>query len=119
MDIFEQMLQASRVDAADRYARHCEQSRNRLLAILEKKIKTSFIGPISEFELAFGQLWGHGLDPVDCTDAQLARRARWEQVRNNILNSGNRQLRAVQAELNQHDVSWKRYHTEFQIKGAK
>jgi len=98
-----------------------EQSRDRMRAesvgrlkkIITRKLQTSFIGAISEFELAFGDEWGHGLPEEQLTDIQKARRDKWEQVRTNILNRGNAQIRALDAELDLHSIQFVGYRTIF------
>lgn len=91
---------------ADRFR---DASRRRLLRILQKKLRTSFIGALAKFETHFGRLWGHGLDESECTPEQLAWREVWEQARTEVLNNGNGQLRAVEAELPLYTVVWDGY----------
>ncbi len=96
--------------------RRCE-SKERLKKIVTRKVKTSFIGAISEFELAFGQiLWGHGLPKDELTSIQKANKDKWEQVRTNILNKGNGQIRALVAEMDLHDVEFQGYRINFEGK---
>lgn len=113
-DVQEMMRQATlrrHQEEPANQARFQEASRNRLLKILERKLKTSFIGALSRFEDRFGQLWGHGLQDDECSSEQLLWRDTWEQVRTDILNNGNNQLRAVQSELTQYGVTWNRQQT--------
>lgn len=63
--------------------------------------------PLSQFEMAFGELWGHGKDEL--TEQEKIYRAKWDECRNNILNNGNRQIRNTMTELDMHDVVWNRY----------
>ena len=39
--------------------RYLDESKRRLGKIVETKLKTSFIGALSQFEQEFGFLWGH------------------------------------------------------------
>ena len=48
--------------------KYLEASRKRLSAIIEKKIRTSFIGAIAAFEEVLGELWGVGLDEEDLSE---------------------------------------------------
>ncbi len=89
--------------------RYNESSQKRLLKILEKKLQTSFIGALSQFEQIFGHLWGHNKDEDELTKQEREYRDLWVQARTNILNNGNNQLRAVQNELSQYTVSWNRH----------
>lgn len=94
------------------HQRYLEASRRRLGEILEKKLRTTFIGAISAIEeSAFGRLWGHGLRPEERTADQQKWYDVWQQVRTKILNNGNNQLRAVHNELSLYQVEWLRYRT--------
>jgi hypothetical protein len=88
-------------------------SLSRLRTIANRKFRTCFIFPIAEFEKVFGlEIWGHGLPEERLTPQQRANRQRWELVRTSILNNGNTQSRALQAELELHDVRFKGYRVE-------
>ena len=91
------------------------QSKDRLSEIMRKKIKTTMIGAIATLEEQFGFLWGEGLDEDELTPEQDEMRDIFEEVRNEILNKGNHQIRNVDAELNQYDVVWERYNIHFVI----
>jgi hypothetical protein len=91
-----------------------EQSKKRLLTILEKKFKTTMIGALARFEENFGYLWGHGKD--DLTERELEFKKIWDDTRTEILNNGNNQLRGAQDELAQYSMSWDKYRTEFIIR---
>jgi hypothetical protein len=94
--------------------RIARDSRERLKKIAYKKFRTCFIAAISEFETTFGvELWGHNLPEDLLTPQQLANRARWEQIRKNILDKGNAQARALGMEIDLHNVEFKGYHMEF------
>lgn len=105
-----------RAEQGARERRYEEQSRRRLLRIIERKLSTSFIGALSKFEQFFGHLWGHGLDERELTDVQRRWREAWEECRNEVLNNGNNQVRAVRAELAQYTMSWDAYQTNMQVK---
>jgi len=88
-------------------------SRERLKRTSAKKFRTAFIFPISEFETTFGlALWGHGLPDEELTPLQMANRERWQQVRTNILNNGNTQLRAMEAEIDLHEIRFVGYKVD-------
>jgi hypothetical protein len=88
-----------------------EKMRDRLKTIVSKKFDTTMIYPISQFEAAFGELWGNGKSEDSLSDSEKLFRAKWKQCRNNILNNGNQQKRNANAEINMHDVVWRRYQT--------
>ena len=93
-----------KIDSENRIA---YDSRERLKRTSAKKFRTTFIFSISEFETTFGlEVWGHGLPEEELTATQKANRDRWQQVRTNILNNGNTQLRAMEAEIDLHEVKF-------------
>ena len=94
-------------------------SKKRLKNITDKKFNTCFIFPLSEFETVFGSMWGHGLSEEELNVEQKMNRAKWEQVRMNVLNKGNAQRRALQTEIDLYDVKLNRYHMEFRTLGGK
>lgn len=78
--------------------------KERLKRSISTKMRTAFIGALSQFEQFFGTIWGHNKPEEILTINQLEMKKRWEQVRNNILNNGNNQLRAAEAELETYDI---------------
>lgn len=113
MDSQETLAQLARMTTQVSEDRFKEDSRERLRRIAAKKFRTCFIFPIAEFEKVFGlELWGHGLPEESLTPGQRANRERWEQVRTAILNNGNIQSRALQAELDLHSVKYTGYRVE-------
>jgi hypothetical protein len=74
--------------------------------ILTKRFQTTMIGALFEFEKAFGYLWGHTKEEKDLTDNELDFLDKWDDVRNQILNNGNNQLRKAISDLN-HSVKYK------------
>lgn len=94
---------------------YMEKCKNRLSNILSKKIETSFIGAIANFEEKFGFLWGIALHDNERTEEQKQFYEIWQAVRSEILTNGNNQIRATKHEISQYDIYWKRYHTEFKI----
>jgi len=86
-----------------------QESKKRLLAIAEKKLKTSFIHPLSCFEQIFGHLWGFGKKESELTEEQKKNRFLWNSLRSSVLNNGNGQIRAIHNELNQYTVNWNMY----------
>lgn len=68
-------------------------------AILTKRFQTTMIGALFEFEKTFGYLWGHDKEENELTDKELDFLDRWDNVRNQILNNGNNQLRKAISDL--------------------
>lgn len=86
-----------------------EDYKKRLKKIIGKKIDTTMIYPLSQIESAFGHLWGHGKPDSELTSEEKVMHRKWQECRNNILNNGNQQKRNAFAELDMHDVYWKRF----------
>lgn len=90
-----------------------DKYRERLKKNIGRKIETTMIFPLSQFEAAFGHLWGHGKEDQDLTKEELVYKKKYIECRNNILNNGNQQRRNAFAELDMHDIKWNRYQTGF------
>jgi hypothetical protein len=98
--------------------RFAEQSRKRLDKIISTKIRTAFVGALASFEEEFGVLWGNEKeDDSELTDNERAWKEIWENVRTEILNNGNTQLRAARNEIANHVIQWKRYNMNFIMVG--
>ena len=94
-------------------SRVLDDSKLRLKALSAKKFKTCFVFAIAEFEKVFGlDLWGHGLPDDKLTDIQRANKERWQNVRTNILNKGNTQARAMEAEFDLHEIKFVGYQMD-------
>jgi hypothetical protein len=96
-------------EAVERYAR---QSKERMRRNMETKIRTTMIGSLSVIEEKLGFLWGQGKPRSQLTDQELAMEEIKDELRTEILNNGNNQLRAAAAEINQYDIKWNRYQLE-------
>jgi len=86
-----------------------EQSKERLSDNIKKKIKTTMIGAISSIEDHFGEL----------LDSDESLSALFQNVRADILDKGNHQLRNVDVELSQYDVEWNRYNCTMPVRTFK
>ena len=78
-----------------------------------KRFNTVTIYPLSQFELAFGHMWGHGKDPENLTEEEKLNREKWEQCRENILNNGNNNRRDVIKQLDKFNIKFQGYTTKF------
>jgi hypothetical protein len=82
--------------------------------ILTKRFQTTMIGALFEFEKAFGYLWGHHKDDhEDLTNSESDFLDLWDNVRNQILNNGNNQLRKAISDLDKCDGKNVKYHYRF------
>ena len=95
--------------------RYLDESKKRLSKIVETKLKTAFIGALSNFEQEFGFLWGHE-QKSGPTEEQEFMKEIWERTRTSVLNNGNNQIRAVKSEIANHSIEWQRYQTELPVK---
>ena len=91
-----------------------ENSKRRLLSVVDKKFQTTMIGALARFEEAFGELWGNR--EKELTAEQLKFRQLWEQVRTEILNNGNNQRRAAQEEIAHYTMSWDKFKTDLIVR---
>lgn len=81
---------------------HARKSVARLSSNLKKKIQTTMIGALSSIEKHFGFLWEH----EDVSEEQkVAMKKIFDDLRSEILDKGNHQLRNVDAELSDYDIS--------------
>jgi hypothetical protein len=86
--------------------------------IITKRIQTTMIGAIFEFEQNFGYLWGQDKDDDAITPQEEKFRDRWENTRNEILNKGNNQLRKCLSDLEKTQNNNIKYNYNFK-KGYK
>jgi hypothetical protein len=73
-------------------------SRRLIIEQLEKRFKTIMIGSLARFEKEFGYLWNNDEDPN--TDQEVFFRDKWEDLRHELLDHGNDQMRNGVQDLN-------------------
>lgn len=78
--------------------------------MLSKRFQTTMIGALYQFEENFGYLWGFDKDDKHLTESEKRFRIMWEDVRYNILNNGNHQLRSAIKDLHNLKVDNVKYH---------
>lgn len=84
---------------------------------VERKIKTTMVGALASFEENFGYLWGHDKPENEpLTEDEEANLANWEYIRNEILDRGHSQIRAIKHELENYDIEWQRYKYHFKFR---
>lgn len=64
---------------------------------IETRMRTIMIGALSRMENSFGYLWNHGDDPETTNQKQFADK--WENLRLELLNHGNNQIRSATEDL--------------------
>ena len=114
MDDFTDNLKICRKRELDKDKEYKLSSRNRLFEICKKKITTTMIGALDTIEKKFGQYWTPK-DGQKMTNEQLAIKALYEEIRREILDRGNHQIRNLETELSQYDVEWKRYTLQLPV----
>ena len=92
-----------------------EKSKDRLAKNCKKKVQTTMIGALSSIEDHLGFLWGHKSDEA-LSEEQEKMRQLYEELRSEILDKGNTQMRNIDAELTQYDINWNRYQYQIPIK---
>ena len=91
-----------------------ESSRERLEKIACKKVQTTMIGALETLETHFGFLWDKG-DNGELSPEAIHMRQVFDEAREEILNKGNTQIRNLKNEMENYEVKWLRYTTEFKI----
>jgi len=91
-----------------------DRSKDRLRKEINKRINTTMIGAIASIEKYFGKMWG--FENQDVTPQQERLREVFEELRSEILDKGNAQIRNIESELSSYDVVWNRFHIDLPIK---
>ncbi len=86
-----------------------KESKEKLSKEVQKKLTTIMIGALDKYETFMGHKWGHGLNEDDCSDEQLDTYDIWQQCRHEIMDLGNKQIRAILSELDLYEIEWKGY----------
>jgi hypothetical protein len=85
-------------------------SRRQVVQQLETRFKTLMIGCLSRFEAEFGTLWNNELEPSNTQEEYF--RDKWEELRHDILDHGNNQMRQGLEELAEYLNSVDKYHLQ-------
>jgi len=93
---------------------HKNKSKDRLSNTMKKKVQTTMIGALSSIEEHIGFLWGHDSDEPLSEDQEKLRQI-YEDLRSDVLDKGNAQIRNVDTELSQYDVVWNRYRYQIPL----
>jgi transcription termination factor Rho len=92
-----------------RESRQKDLSRDKLFKAAKKKIQTTMIGALSTLEESFGFLWGLGIDEENRSEDHRKIQELYEDARAKILDRGNTQIRALEAEFVNYDITRKKY----------
>lgn len=83
---------------------YMDRSKDRLITLLTKFINTTMIGSIATIE-------------KHLSDGRLSNED-FQRIRQEILDNGNKQRRAMLDELSRYKVEWQRYNMTLPVKGA-
>lgn len=92
---------------------------NYAIQLATKRLETTMIGALARFETSFGHLWGHHKDfDEKLSEKELYFDNIWQDLRNNILNHGNNQIRGLHTDLQKHlsNTLPIKYHYKFNTK---
>jgi hypothetical protein len=78
----------------------------------KRAITTAFIGAIAEVEKQLGYIWGQDKEPAKMTESECYFFDLWQQIRNNIMDAGNKQCRIIEKEFKKYAV---KYTGEFHV----
>lgn len=92
-----------------------ERSKTRLKKEVKKRVQTTMIGSLSSIEKFFGFLWGEESES-EPTKEQVRMREIFEDMRTEILDKGNTQIRNLDSEIENYDVIWNKYHINLPIR---
>tara|TARA_Y100000004_G_scaffold136793_1_gene154955 strand:- start:2161 stop:2547 length:387 start_codon:yes stop_codon:yes gene_type:complete len=112
---FKNLIRSSKNYKEEKEQKYKVNSKDRLFKIASKKIKTTMIGALSTLEENLGFLWGHESDK-DISPEQQHMKTIFEQVRSDILDKGNTQIRNLEAEFNYYDITWLRFQVDLPVK---
>ncbi len=105
---YDDLMRLSKKNKKTREERYKDSSKERLQKIATKKIQTTMIGALSSIEKHFGFLWSHG-ENDSLAEEQKEMKELYESIRSEILDKGNHQIRNLENELSQYDITWLRY----------
>ena len=92
-----------------REERYKDISRDKLFKASKKKIQTTMIGSLSTIEEQFGFLWGFDIPESERTVEQKKIHEIYEDTRAKILDRGNTQIRNLETEFINYDITRKKH----------
>lgn len=96
-----------------------EASHESLSKVAKKKIQTTMIGSLSDIENYFGFLWGFNETEGELSPEQKHIKEIYEEVRAKILDRGNTQIRELEIELTNYEISRKKYYIKLPVSNPK
>jgi len=114
MDDYYENLAIKRKRDEQKDKEYKEASKERLLKISCTKVRTTMIGALDSIEKKLSPLWNVE-EGKRLTNDQLRLKQLYEEVRNEILDRGNTQIRNLETEFQQYEINWKRYTLQLPI----
>lgn len=103
MSLYDKMRKAANYNTERKNKMKEVIAKEQLEQLIEKRIKTVFIGALDRFEKKFGFLWGK--DQERLTSEEKKMLYLWKQVRTDILDHGHDQIKLlIQKELIEYHV---------------
>ena len=90
--------------------RYKDVSRDKLFKASKKKIQTTMIGALSTLEEQFGFLWGFDILEEERTPEQKKLHEIYEEARAKILDRGNTQIRTLETEFVNYEITRKKHY---------
>ena len=94
-------------------------SHDSLLKGAKKKIQTTMIGSLSDIKNYFGFLWGFGDDNTELSEEQKHMKDIFEEVRAKILDRGNTQIRDLELEFVNYEISRKKFYIKLPVQNPE
>jgi len=104
---------------AARDERYKDISKDKLFKAAKKKVQTTMIGALSTLEETFGFLWGIEITEDQRTEEQKRVHELYEEARAKILDRGNTQIRNLESEFVNYDITRKKYLINLPVISAK
>ena len=119
MEDYNKFLKESIDYKKSREDRYTEDSKDALFKASKKKIQTTMIGALSTIEEHFGFLWGFEFSDDELTPEQKHVKSIFEDVRAKILDRGNTQIRSLESEFVNYEITRKKYFINLPVAKPK
>ena len=107
MENFDEMIKIASERKKARNDAFKEVSSHKLYEVAKKKISTTMIGALDSIEKKFGFLWSGEKLSKEQSEMKLL----FDELRREILDRGNTQIRNLQAEFANYEIVYKKYYT--------
>ena len=97
---------------SDKDKKYKEESKERLKKICTTKVRTTMIGALDAIEKKFAEYYVGD----KASNEELILTRIFEELRTEILDKGNQQIRNLETEFEQYIIEWKRYTLQLPVK---